>query len=389
MIEVAKVLRENHKCVFLGYEPDFFHLITAAGFRLYPLEPVWSDVEKARALALDQGRGVRNPFTLELVRRRVSAERQLIRDTGAVAVIHGTNLTSLISSRAEKVPLFYPVPFALTRSHVSQTRTGLLAVPRRIEPTFMSVFRTLYNSAPLVPRAFTVVARENGVTPLRSMASMFEADHNLLTVMQWELDAYSLPAGYERVGPIYAQLPGDVPDCIHELASSTRPLVYLALGSSASRRLALSAIHSLGSLPVNVVAPLRHYLTNEDLKERPGNVTVTGLLPAHQLGKFVDAAVLHGGQGTVQTACATGIPFVGMGLQPEQRWNVSVCERLGNAISIRPRQICAPLFGRAVRRTLEDPAIRDAADRVKRAYAGENGAAAVAAVVERVVASRK
>ncbi|MHA7274427.1 glycosyltransferase [Arthrobacter sp. TMT4-20] len=387
MIEVAKALRDRHECVFLGYEPDFSLFIIDAGFTFHQLQPVWNELEKARALALDQGRGVRNPFTVDLVRRRVAAERRLIRETAAVAVVHGTNVTSLISARAEGIPLFYPVPFALTRPHVEQTKHGLFAIPGWVEPVVMPAFRALYNTAPLVPRAFKIAARENSVRPLRSMASMFEADYNLLTVMPWELEGYSLPSNYERVGPIFAHLPGELPDVVHDLASSPRPLVYLALGSSASRRLALGTLRSLGKLPINVVAPVAHYLTDGDRKEVPANVTVTGLLPAHRLGGLVDAAVLHGGQGTVQTACATGVPFVGMGLQPEQRWNVAVCERRGNAIALRPRQVGTPTFARSVRTAIEDSGMRDAATRTQLAYACENGAIAAASAIERVLAA--
>ena len=105
---------------------------------------------------------------------------------------------------------------------------------------------------------------------------------------------------------------------------------------------------------MNVVAPIRHYLEPGDTV--PANVHVTDLLPAHRLGGLVDAAVLHGGQGTVQTACATGVPFVGMGLQPEQTWHVRVCERRGNAIAVSPKDVSKPEFLAAVRRVLTDPA---------------------------------
>ncbi|MER6973580.1 hypothetical protein ABT304_21125 [Nocardioides sp. NPDC000445] len=159
---------------------------------------------------------------------------------------------------------------------------------------------------------------------MRTISSLLTADRNLITEMPWELEGFTLPEGFERVGPIFAHIEAPMPSIVEELATASRPLVYLGLGSSASRRIAVAAAHALGTLPVNVIAPISHYLgAGETL---PPNVHVTGLLPAHRLGGLVDAAVLHGGQGTVQTACATGIPFVGMGLQPEQTWHVRMCE---------------------------------------------------------------
>ena len=90
--------------------------------------------------------------------------------------------------------------------------------------------------------------------PLKTVASMLEADVNLLTVVPWELDGYDLPDGYRRVGPIFARIEAPAADR-QELAAAPEPLVYLGLGSSADRRLAL-AVAGARHLPVNVVAPI-------------------------------------------------------------------------------------------------------------------------------------
>ena len=171
-----------------------------------------------------------------------------------------------------------------------------------------------------------------------------------------------------------------MPELVHELASRSEPLVYLGLGSSASRTVALAAARRLGGLPINVVAPIRHYLSPDDAL--PPNVHVTDLIPAHRLGGLVDAAVLHGGQGTVQTACATGVPFVGMGLQPEQVWNVAVCAARGNAIALSPRDAGTPKLSDVVRRLLEEDSFRRTAAEVAREYEAEDGAAASARLIE-------
>ncbi|HEX5859729.1 MAG TPA: nucleotide disphospho-sugar-binding domain-containing protein, partial [Microbacterium sp.] len=249
-----------------------------------------------------------------------------------------------------------------------------------------SVFRWVYTQAPLAPRSFTKVAKRNGVAPLRTVASLLTADRNLLTEMAWELDGFRMPPGFERIGPMFAHIDAPLPPIVGELAAASQPLVYLALGSSADRRLALATARALGELPVNVVAPIRHYLDAGD--RVPSNVHVTDLLPAHELGGLVDAAVLHGGQGTVQTACATGVPFVGMGLQPEQTWHVRSCERRGNAIAVSPKDVSKPAFLSAVRRILEEPRFREVAADVRDAYAREDGAAAAARLIEEEISRR-
>lgn len=388
MIEIARALDPRHRPVFFGFEDDYVHLVTGAGFEYLALAPAWTPAQRRQALRFDQAKTLRNPFTPALVAARVAAERALIRETGAEAVVIGTNVTSMISARAEAVTLWYAVPFALTGPHVEQTRRlGLVGGSgrwaRALDAAATGAFRWLYTRAPLAPRSFRCVARAHGVHGLTTIASLLEADRNLLTVMPGELDGYVLPDGYERVGPIFAHLDAPVPDLVHGLAGRPQPLVYLGLGSSASRAIALNAARQLGTLPVSVVAPIRHYLRDGELL--PANVHVTDLLPAHRIGGLIDAAVLHGGQGTVQTACATGVPFVGMGLQPEQVWNVQVSASRGNAIALSPRDAGTEKLAAAVRRLLEDASIRRAAAEVRAEFAAEDGAQACARRIEAVV----
>lgn len=392
MIQVARALDPQHRVVFMGYEHDFVDLIRDAGFDYRACEPAWSDAERDQAMAFDQGRSFTSPFTEPLVRERVRVERALITDLDAAAVVTGSNLTSFLAARAEKVPLFYPVPFALTRAQVSQTRRmrfvdGDARLHRVLDIAATSAFRWVYTKAPLAPKAFRTVAREIGVPPLPAAADLITADRNLITEMPWELEGFRLPPTFERIGPIFAHIDAPMPAIVSELAARPEKFVYLGLGSSANRELALGAARALGTLPVNVVAPIRQYLDDSDTV--PDNVHVVDLLPAHELGGLVDAAVLHGGQGTVQTACATGIPFVGMGMQPEQTWHVRMCQKRGNAIALRPKDVSTPAFLDAVRRVLDDPSIRQAAAEVKDAYAGEDGAAAAARLIEADIATRR
>ncbi|WP_344069972.1 glycosyltransferase [Microbacterium sediminicola] len=385
MIQVARALDAGYDAVFMGYEHDFVHLITDAGFRYIACEPAWTDAERDQAMAYDQGKTLKSPFTEELVTARVSRERELIRELGARAVVTGSNLTSFIAARAEGVPLFFPVPFALTQPQVAQTPhlwmvQGRSRLARAADRVATSLFRWFYNTAPIAPKAFATVARANGVAPLKTIGSLITADYNLLTEMPWELDGFTLPSTFHRVGPIFANIDAPLPPIVEELAARDIPLVYLALGSSGNRDLALRCARALGTLPVNVIAPIRQYVTDAD--DLPANVHVTDLLPAPKLGGYVDAAVIHGGQGTVQTACATGIPFVGMGLQPEQTWHVRLCEQRGNAISLPPKAAGSAEFLDAVNRVLTDPGIRRAAAEVKDAYVGEDGARASARFIE-------
>ena len=45
-----------------------------------------------------------------------------------------------------------------------------------------------------------------------------------------------------------------------------------------------------------------------------------------------DAALTHGGQGTVHTSMCSGVPFVGVGMMPEQDLNIRLAAEKGMAV---------------------------------------------------------
>lgn len=394
MIEVARQLPPTLRAVFLAHDDRYLGLVREAGFLQVPGAPSFTRAQQDQAMAFDQGRTLRHPFSPEVLEQRIQTERAAIRDLAAVAVVHGTNPTSPISARAEGVPLFYPVPYVFSRPQLdSGAVVPVLPAGRGAflnRPLTWATDR-LFTRAPLLPPSFRRAAARHGAHSVSTLMDLLGADVTLLTAMADEIGADPLPPSHHRVGPIFARLPGEVPQEVRELAAGTEPVVYLALGSSGTRAVVRDAVRALADLPIRVIAPVRDYLQPGDLDAMPSNVLVTDLLPAHLLGPYVDAAVLHGGQGTVQTACATGVPFIGMGLSAEQRWNVQVSQQRGNAIAIAPHQLRgrARRFRRALHRVLFDPLVRETAREVQRDYARENGAARSAQVIaERVGAQQ-
>ena len=83
-----------------------------------------SDAEAEQIMALDQGRGLRHPFTTDMVRWRVAAELAAIRDFNADAVVIGSNLTMLLSARIAGVPIFYARPYAYSSTYFSKKPVG-------------------------------------------------------------------------------------------------------------------------------------------------------------------------------------------------------------------------------------------------------------------------
>ena len=185
-IEIARMARERgHTVLFHVYSPKYIGLLESAGLPVHLREPIMSDAEVEQIMALDQGRGLRHPFTTDMVRRRVNAELAAIRDFNADAVVIGSNLTMLLSARIAGVPIFYARPYAYSSTYFSKKPVGgELAAPGWLR----AVARVLSYK----PASFTRVAREHGLRLPRRTVDMLSADVNLICSLFTQLRGDSL-----------------------------------------------------------------------------------------------------------------------------------------------------------------------------------------------------
>lgn len=380
-IEMARRMPADVECVFAGFSRRNSEHILAAGFDFRLLTPHLSDAEGQLALAFDQGRTLRHPFTARMLGRRVVSERELLADLRPDAVVIGVTPSQFISARAEGVPLVFVRPFAYSMAHLRAARqvgaSGFL--PRTTPEQCLvdgAVARLLYavgTRAPLLP-ALHRVAEANGVTLPRGVFPALTADLNLIATPPHLLPSWlELPEGHQVVGPIYARLPGEIPDVVADLAAGPQPLVYFAVGSSGNRELVLDVLRGLGRADCQVLAPVRSHLRAGDPDGLPPNVHVTDWLPAHRLGDAVDLAVTHGGEGTVQTSSVQGWPFIGIPLQFEQRFNVQRCVDFGSARSVSRKRARTADWPTLVREALTDDVMRSRARRMAERMLGLDG----------------
>jgi UDP:flavonoid glycosyltransferase YjiC (YdhE family) len=171
-------------------------------------------------------------------------------------------------------------------------------------------------------------------------------------------------------GPLYAHLATPLPEQIDRLLDEAGPVIYVAITSSSAQlvRDVVAALRPVGA--TILVAATVHDLA--DLADE--KVHIGGTLPSHQIMPRVALAVTAGGQGSVQTALASGTPLVGIPLQPEQDTNVVLAERLGAARRVSPTQAGGPTLTTAARELLDNPAARAAAQRIRDLYAKTDGA---------------
>ncbi|WP_147916253.1 glycosyltransferase [Ruania zhangjianzhongii] len=385
-VEVAKHLtRWGHDVLFMGYSRRFADYVRRAGFTLEFLDPELSERQADQLIAADQGRSLRHPFSTDMVRRRVASERALIEHWQPDCVVIGTTLTLFISARAAAIPLVYVRPYAMSKGHLAQMRTfplcqGNSRLGERVNRIAGRVVRTVVPRVRWKPASFSRVAAEHRVSlPPRTLDAL-DADLTLIASLFPHLDQRPLAPGEVAVGPVYAHGAGELPERVRALADSDRPVVYVGLGSSARGQLAVDILHQVGTLDVEVVSSAGRYLSEAERHRLPGNVQVHDFLPAHLLAGIIDASVIHGGEGTVQTACASGVPFAGIGLQSEQRFNIDECVRYGNAVRFTPGDIRSGRLPELLTGLLRDDDARQAAQQLHRAahpVGGSNAASAI------------
>jgi len=382
MIEIAKAVRKTFRCIFCGYSSIYSHLIEQAGFEFRRLQP-WLTAEKVEHLwRVDRMESFADPFTEAELRQRVANEIALFSELRPAAVVIGFTLSAVVSTRAAKVPLVYVMPFPLTRpfldAGLATWPDALDFAPLRIIPQRLLNWATnqWLKRSTLWIKSFDRVARHYGVAPIRRLTDIYEGDFNLVTDIPQLAGIRQLPPNWHFIGPIFAHLPGEVPPELLRLPRD-RPLIYCAMGSSANRSILKTVIESFAGTPYMVIAPIKAHLAEGTITV-PANVLVYDWLPAPQVNPLTDLAVIHGGQGTVQTACASGTPFVGIGLQPEQESNIDTVVRFGSAVRIRKRRLTQRSLLAAIERLLHDSHARDKARELQQLTRAWDGTAQAA-----------
>ncbi len=243
------------------------------------------------------------------------------------------------------VPLIYAKPYALSRGQVADLRSFPVLSGRSRAAAVVNRLcglglHLLLTHLTWRPAGLAKVAVENNVSLGRTTLDLLSADLNLICSIEPMLREASLGPNDVAVGPIYLQSDAEVPAELAELAEKRRrPLVYVAMGSSGNRKVVRRVLGEVAKLDVDVIAPVKSFLQSSDIASLPSNVHIWDFLPAAKVGELVDASVIHGGEGTVQTACMSGVPFAGIGLQAEQRWNLDFCVRQGNAMRFTARDL--------------------------------------------------
>ncbi len=160
------------------------------------------------------------------------------------------------------------------------------------------------------------------------------------------------------------------------------------MGSSGSAHILAAVLRQLSSAPVDVLVGGGMLLSDVDARSLGHNIHRAGTVPAHLLAGHIDASITHGGEGTVQTACLAGVPFAGIAMQAEQRWNIEECVQYGNALRFTKHDVHRGQMRGILNRLLSDEAMRAKARQLGEAMRGMDGSTCAVEVIEDYLRNR-
>ena len=292
-------------------------------------------------------KGIREFYGVSELRKSVEQEIAFFRSSDVTKVVTGFTLSCGISARAAGIPLIVThlgsfVPPVFERNMLVPTLVLNLRIFKLIPRSWLvKMINNLMYKSRIATKTFNQVAKEFSIKLFHSMTEMMMGDTVVVTdvpeilgIPKDELEAwqpaknakyYSYPATLRYGGAIYAKLFGDVPEEVTAFLKTDLPKIYVALTSGEPQVLD-RVYEAVKGLKVRVI--ICSTLHQFEMKQDP-NIMVIDYLPSHKVMPLVDLAIIHGGQGSVQTAIESETPIIGIPLHVEQGLNVSIVEKHG------------------------------------------------------------
>jgi UDP:flavonoid glycosyltransferase YjiC (YdhE family) len=228
---------------------------------------------------------------------------------------------------------------------------------------------------------FAAAAKERGWSPPSpDLFAMLDAEIQLVNDLPSYYEGEDVGPHARITGPLFSR-PADAevaPDIVKQFEPGGLPRIFVSMGSSGEKQYLLTAIEAVASLPcraVVVVPP--HVCSLEEARKRSGaspHVLLTdAFVPAHLVNAMADYAIIHGGQGTVQTAVSSGTPIVGVAMQLEQFSNLEKVVHRGAGIRIARRHFSPKNVARALHQMMSSPSYRAHAERLKAEFMAIDG----------------
>lgn len=362
-LETAKGMKRSGMDVkFFNHGGIHNHLISKSGIdeiNLYP-ELTWEQHQ----IIMDINRykvkvGTPLPVSTQQWIEMVEADLKALDTYKPDGVYAGLNLSCMISIPYAKLPMVTQVPTVNCPAFIqnemynmpnTMERNVLMqhVVPGFIKRKIMKKV-LLGDSAKASLTTFNEARQHFGLKPIYNIVDLVKGDITLLPDLPIlsGLKEADLTEGYYYSAPIFSKMDMPIPEEVKNVFSRPGLNIFCSLGSSGYPETLKHIIQSLRQVKhFNIVCTTTSILEPEELGQNTESFYACKFLPAHLVNEMADIAVLHGGQGTIQTAAWAGTPVVGIGFQAEQQANIDGLVRAKMAIRI-------PIFSLTPKRLLK------------------------------------
>lgn len=365
MVEIAKGIARHAQASqafnihFISDGGDFEWLIEKHGFALTRLEPRLTKEKIDFIAKVDRGEKFAPAFTGAELIQRVNSEIACLNELKPTAVVTGSYVTIPVTCRVLNIPLVWVVQSTWLPEffcHGAGMTDHLKPAPlKTVIDWFVLRFINFWIKYGFL-NPINGAAKHFGVPGYDSIFEFWRGDISLVAEPP-EFSGVQLPPNHTFIGPLIPQDEFPLPLEISAIPRD-KPLIYFAMGSSGTPEIVAKILESLAGKPYRVIAPVKFQLELVSGVHIPANVLVTDWVPAIEVNKMADLAVIHGGIGTVMVAALAGKPVVGVGMQMEQVANLACLERLGFAIRVGKSRDPSAKVQSAIQKLMHDETAR-------------------------------
>ena len=168
-----------------------------------------------------------------------------------------------------------------------------------------------------------------------------------------------VPEHHHFIGVCPWSTPVPKPPWWNDMVASSRPKVFVSLGSSGPVKALPALLEALSRLPVSVILAT----SGRPVGETPSSVFVADLLPYEETASHAAVVVSHGGTGGMYPALSAGTPMLAIPSNVDMHLSAALLERSGAGIKVRVEHASSDRLRGALDQLLRESRFKHAAAR--------------------------
>lgn len=379
-IEIANGMRDfapehcSLDIYFLSYGSPFEQRVLDNGYKIFKCSPTLPGIGFHHDLQTTSSNIIGNE---ELVKNILDGQINALNELNPDFLLYGfwpiAGLARKMTTKRIMGISYLPIPFlremysTTLMKDIPDMLKPLTYLPRSLRKAIFSIIpKALKLKAPLLKQTTILSVLESYKIDFKvnDIFDMLHADFTIINDFKEFYNKAILPDNVEVVGPLYAPAKNEseIDENIIDLYSKAKNKLKLfcSLGSSGKKEYLFEVIKAVKANPdwnavilsPKAVCPLKEA---QELANNCSNIYLTDkFVPSPLINKLADIVVSHGGQGTVQTAIASGTPIVGYAMQPEQQINLDNVVMRGAGIRIPIHRWNAKNIQKSIRKIIND-----------------------------------